>query len=476
MKIKMIGLGQCGSFVVYDVIAHLFNQKTSKDIRTVQQSHWKHDFGQTRLQWKTGTSEGMMNLKRYFKDLNIPDLPQFYVIDGNRNNAVIDGLQGHEINNQLAPLQVLANPLILSKRNNGCYLGQVGEFVFRQEKESSSVTNVFNKLKSTKQVDINAIVFAGGGGSGSGGVPIFNKELYSKDSLLFNLMVLPPHYISDRRQMWNAGRCIMRLARIAKQTSLLLFSNLSESLDDQFCVNQYICNLILRLAHFGYPGNLPRGATDADKKDLQVFFSGKPAFVGMSSLNKDEPSDEDLERMVEQTFAQRGKQSDYGLSVVLPDKAIEQRQFSQIKKVMIVIGLPPNYVENSKLINIIRQAVAKRLYTNPDKLDCCAYSYTSRDQIELTVFCRHNSYPSSFLLDKFLKSYFEWYEGEENEFEYLSNILGKIDNEFLDTVMYGLKQEVDSDNHNWLQAFNFEIDKDLGATYLQKKKDKVTSV
>ena len=44
MKIKLIGLGQCGSCVVYDEIASIFDQKTSKDIRTIQQSHWKHDY------------------------------------------------------------------------------------------------------------------------------------------------------------------------------------------------------------------------------------------------------------------------------------------------------------------------------------------------------------------------------------------------------------------------------------------------
>jgi hypothetical protein len=456
MKIKLIGLGQCGSFVVYDEIASIFDQEASKDIRTIQQSHWDHRYHTIISSLRSGPASGRINLRKYFEYLKIPDIPQFFVIDGNCKNAVMDGLQGQEINRKLAPLGILARPLVLSKRNNGCNLGQVGEYVFRSEKKPSRRNNVFKRLKHTGQMEINALVFAGGGGSGSGGAPVLNEELHeqNRDSVLFNLMVLPPNYISDRRQIWNTGRCIMRLASIGKQTALLLFSNLSESLDDQYFVNEYIRKLIMRLAHFGYTGNIPKVATDIDKKDLQVFFSGKPAFVGMSSLKKDAPSNEDVEKMVEQAFAPRGKQSAYGLSIVL-SKKLEEEQFRHIGKVMIVIGLPPNYVEKANIVNIVKGKVAEHLGTELSNLDCCAYSYTSSiafNEVELTIFFRHNNYQSSYLLYRFLKGYLQWHDDERNEFEYLTKEVNEeLDNNFLKDARKAIEAEATDNDPGWLK-------------------------
>jgi hypothetical protein len=456
MKIKLIGLGQCGSFVVYDEIASIFDQKTSKDIRTIQQSHWKHDYESFNSALQSGGAASKMNLRKYFEYLKIPDLPQFFVIDSNRKNAVVDGLQGQEINRKLAPLRILARPLALSKRNNGCTLGQIGEYVFRSEKTFTRGNNIFKRLNHSGQMEINALIFAGGGGSGSGGAPVLNEELHKdhKDSVLFNLMVLPPYYISDRRQIWNTGRCIMRLASIGKQTSLLLFSNLSESLDDQYYVNEYIRKLIVRLAHFGYTGNIPKVATDIDKKDLQVFFSGNPAFVGMSSLKKDAPSNEDLEKMVEQACAPRGKQGNYGLSIVLP-KSLEQEQLNRIRKVMIVIGLPPSYVEKANSVYIIKRKIAERLGTKLSNLDCCAYSYTSSEassEVELTIFFRHNNYQTSYLLYRFLKGYMKWHKDERNEFEYLTKEVDEqLDNNFLKDVRKAIEAESNDNDPDWLK-------------------------
>jgi hypothetical protein len=278
----------------------------------------------------------------------------------------------------------------------------------------------------------------------------------------------------------------MRLATIRKQTALLLFSNLSESLNDQFFVNQYISKLIVRLANFGYAGNVPKVATDIDRKDLQVFFSGKPAFVGMSGWSKDkgEPNKEEIEDMVDRALSPRKPQpieeheiSDqhiFGLSIEVPE-ALGQMVLHQIKMVMIVIGLTPKYEGKVNIVEIIKRRVAKRMGIDVGNLDCRVYSYTSPSEIELTVFFRHSNYPSSSLLHRFLNAYFEWYEGEENEAEYLKNILGKADIDFLDTVQSGLEEEVNTNDPNWLQSFNFPIDKALGEFYSRSKKETATS-
>jgi hypothetical protein len=346
---------------------------------------------------------------------------------------------------------------------------------------------VFNKLKSNDQIEINALVFAGGGGSGSGGAPVLNEELRNKDSLLFNMLVLPPFDISDRRQRWNTGRCIMRLAQVRKQNALLLFSNLSESLNDQFSVNKYISKLIIRLANFGYTGNVPKVATDIDRKDLQAFFSGKPAFVGMSSLNKDihEPSETNIEEMVDQALSLRKKQDNEeqqvdeenisGLSIEAFD-VMEQMVVRQTKMIMIVIGLTPNYEGKVNIVNIIKRRIAQKLnMVDLSKLDCRVYSYTSPSEIELTVFFRHSNYHSSRLLNHFLRNYFEWYNGEQTEDAYLNkNIMGKVDNDFLDSLKSALEEEVDCTKDNWLENFRYQIDKELGEPFLPNKKGTVT--
>jgi cell division GTPase FtsZ len=444
MKIKLIGLGQCGSFVVYDVIASIFGQTPSKEIRRIKQSHLKHSYQRFNTQMRSGGAEVRLNINDFCKNPKLPDMLHFYIIDGNRKNAIIDGLQGQEINKKLAPLRSLAKPLVLHRRNNGCHFGQVGEYVFRQEKTSKN--NIYTQVKPNEKVEINALVFAAGGGSGSGGAPVLNEVLPNKDSILFNLMVLPPLYISDRRQSWNAGRCIMRLASVGKQTALLLFSNLSESLDDQYFMNQYIGQLVLRLTYFGYTGNISKVSTDIDKKDLQVFFSGKPAIVGMSSLNQAGASKEDIEEMVEQALGPRGKQGSYGLSVVLPDH-LRKKQFEQITKVMILIGLPPNYHEKEDIVGIVKRKVTELLKPPLEKFDCPAFSYTSVDKIELTFFLRHNTYQSSYLLYYFLKDYLRWHNDEKTEYHYITkNIDDPLDKDFLDGVKKAITAEADNNS------------------------------
>ena len=98
MKIRLISLGQCGSFVVYDVIAYLFEQEeTCRKIKAVPQNQWKRLVNKLTSKINSWGAAVKLNLKKFFSGLKTPDLPQFFVVDGNRKNAVVDGLQGEEI-------------------------------------------------------------------------------------------------------------------------------------------------------------------------------------------------------------------------------------------------------------------------------------------------------------------------------------------------------------------------------------------
>src|SRR5690349_14325078 len=124
MKIKLIGLGQCGSFVVYDVIAYLFDHdESSKKIKATPQSQWKRLVSRLGSKIESRRASFRLAAKKFFSGLKTPDIPQFFVVDGNRKNAVVDGLLGEEINKKLGPLQVLVAALSLADRNNGCNLG-----------------------------------------------------------------------------------------------------------------------------------------------------------------------------------------------------------------------------------------------------------------------------------------------------------------------------------------------------------------
>jgi hypothetical protein len=462
MKIKLIGLGQCGSFVVYDVIAYLFDQKTSKNIKAGPQTQWRRDVNKITSWFKSTRASVSIKYKKYFKGLKTADIPQFFVVDGNRNNAVVDGLQGDDINKSLGALKILVAALSLADRNNGCSFGQVGEYEFCKEKRFGTSNSVFNKLKFDEQPEIiNVLVFAGGGGSGSGGAPVLNAETRSKDSLLFNFMVLPPQQISDHRLAWNTGRSVMRLSTIQSHTALLLFSNLSENQDDQYSINQYIRKLIVRLANFGYAGNIPRVATDIDRKDLQVFFSGNPAFVGLSSLKQDDPSEENIIELVNQAFTPIIGEDPHGLSIEYPEEG-EGELFKTISKILIVVGLPTKYKDSAKIIDIAKRQVAERFKRNLSQLDCRAYSYTSLDEVELTIFFRHNNYRSNFLLNHFLDSYLEWHDNEKFESEYLmQEVTQKPDNSFLKEVRIALDEVADVNFGDWLEKnFKYPINKD----------------
>jgi hypothetical protein len=228
---------------------------------------------------------------------------------------------------------------------------------------------------------------------------------------------------------------------------------LSESLNDQFHVNQYISKLIVRLANFGYPGNVPKVATTIDRKKLQAFFSGKPAFIGMSSLDYHKSNEQVIATMVNQALSVRRDQDADGLSIEIPPTG-EKDLFSKVTRVMIVIGLTPQYKREediADIVNIVKHKVAERLGTDLRELDFCAYSYTSPN-VELTIFLRHDTYRSNFLLNHFLNAYLKWHNGEKTEFEYLTQKISQgADNDFLEDVFMALKQEVGDNNLDWLK-------------------------
>jgi hypothetical protein len=459
MKIKLIGLGQCGSFVVYDILAFIFDAPTSKALRSSRASQWQKLVSRI----ATGTKQPMEKLvaiaETFFTGRKVTEFPYFFVIDGNRDNKVIDGIRDAQADQN--QLQAYVKSLPLSNRNNGCALGEIGEYYFRREKKERIKNGVFDQLGANDPIiEANIVIFAGAGGSGSGGAVVLNDELSRKDTLLINMLVLPPFGTPAKKLKWNVGRCITRLATTKKHTALLLFSNLSEELDDQYTVNQYVRELIIRMVNFGYPGNVPKIGTDVDRMDLKAFFVGKPAFVGMSSLESSDPDERAIETWADQALKARQRGDTDGLSIEVTERD-EKHLFSKISKVMAVVGVPVGFDKQIPVAEIIRQRIANRLDRPVSDIDCELYSYGSLKTLELTIFLRHDIFRSNFLLAHFLDYFFSWYKDQKTEYEYLASpVPDEIEDTYIEEVRELVETEVStasSRDKTLEEHFGFEL-------------------
>jgi cell division GTPase FtsZ len=422
MKIKLIGIGQCGSLVVYDVLAYLLDQKESKELRSqVGISPFKRWLSKVKdILVKIFKLRFSSDIKDFFTGQKVANMPSFYVIDGNKNNAMIDGLLKIENTQKqrIDELKMRVRSASLTNRNNGCSYGPIGEYVFRKEREENG-NKAISQLEMHEYFDMNFVIFAGGGGSGSGGAVVINDEKRHHESLLVNLIVLPQLYNSAMRLKWNTGRCIMRLMAFQKFDAIFLFNNFSDDLSDRQSVNDFIRELVIRCANFSYPSNLPTIGTDIDKKDLQGFFSGNPIVIGMSNTERQYCNEQDLRELVDRALRNRVRGAGgEGLSIKLY-KDFKDEFLAAIKKVLIVVGIPRNYKIDPNFSYFVKDRVAEILKRPLHKIDCEVFSYGSVNKLELTIFFRHNSCRANFYTRKLLDSYFQWHAEERTEADYL---------------------------------------------------------
>lgn len=111
MRIKLIGIGQAGSFIVYDVLAFLFDAKNSKDLRSTRSAQFKQDVVKALSQAGQPFQKLKSKTQIYFTGQKVTELPKFYVIDGNRNNKVVDGID--DLQQKMNELSIHVNSLPL---------------------------------------------------------------------------------------------------------------------------------------------------------------------------------------------------------------------------------------------------------------------------------------------------------------------------------------------------------------------------
>lgn len=357
MQIYIVGIGQCGTSIAFDVISRLTGFVKSKAVTSSPQ---------------TGGSEAASNelLKRLNNDLNLPDrlrayvtswierlargnssnkvfvMPRIAIIDGNPDNFIKDAFQRFRggvaaaddssdngdrmrMRKHLVDLITGTEVLGFGDWNNGCANGIVGETItstkldrtqFREHLHIDGAGNRTDGNNVALPVSVYLVVSSAGGGTGSGGGVYLGQgdalvDRGPNNPLVLNAVVLPSvrSSMDNPRYALNAGRAMARYANVIavkdgegdRNSSAVLFSNPGDEGDKRTlqALNNYVAEFSIRLANFTFAGNVARIARDVDPRELASFFTGKVSALGMSYLAHGDWDKDNMEKlMVERAF------------------------------------------------------------------------------------------------------------------------------------------------------------------------------
>lgn len=479
MQIYIVGIGQCGTSVTYDVISNLAGIVKSKDVTSWRQGPEvatnelvsmlnrdmrRHEKLLAKVLWWAERIWSDAHGNRFF----IP--PKLAIIDGNPDNFVksaFEQFRGNftlgkdESNNQelkhLADLILTTQVLDLGAWRGGCANGIVGEQVAFTNLPPGRLRNAlgvddYGQLAGTSaSIDVFLVVSSGGGATGSGGGVYLGRSRAlvegTRTTLVLNALVLPSTTMSadNKRYALNAGRALARHANTGllertsgggddndiRPSSTVLFSNPRDegSSSSLQRLNDYVAEFAIRMSNFSYPENVARLARDLDVRELVRFMLGNVSVLAMGHLESEFWGAEDVEHMlVEHAFAGLYDKLDkckkaHGLSVErqveLPEGLTDV--LDSVESAMVVIGVPPRFRHELSLTDIsscLRKITGSQLCSGVQ-----TFSYGSTSDVELTVFLRYRSMHDNSLARYFIRQFVgdEWTFGVEEvlETEYL---------------------------------------------------------
>ena len=263
MQIYIIGIGQCGTSVAFDVISDLTGFVKSKDVKSSPErggdvaaarnellNRLNKDLSSTQI-WRARISSWLSRLWNGQKDRKAFIPPQIAIVDGNPDNFVKDAFEAFSGNlvtdeteeteeterrpdsRQLVDLITGTKVLGLGAWASGCANGLVGEAVTTANLQPDALREDLgvddrgnlNDPDLPFPVSVFLVVSSGGGSTGSGG----GVYLAKSDALLpraaagaqagppshaivANAMVLPSIEASsdNRKYALNAGRALAR--------------------------------------------------------------------------------------------------------------------------------------------------------------------------------------------------------------------------------------------------------------------------
>lgn len=356
MRTYIIGIGQCGTSIAFDIISSLagFDTKSKKVASSPQRDEIEEATNELVVRLNrdySRTDRWLQPLRRLVERIVGSDsarkvfiLPKIAIIDGNPNNFIKDAFSqfrgglpdfsekdteaGAE-RKVLASLISSTKVLSLGNWNDGCGYGIVGETVTSRELEPCAIKTALGVDDTGRFLDgeekklpirVYLVVSSAAGGTGSGGAVYMSKSDMSKSDaivgthsdgpLVLSALVLPSVRSSENnpRYAMNAGRALARYAnvitasdhqRTVDDTSVLLFSNPSDEGNPNALqmLNDYIAEFSIRLSNFAFLGDITRYARDLDPSELTSFLSRKTAAIAMSSLaNSSEWEKLDIEK------------------------------------------------------------------------------------------------------------------------------------------------------------------------------------
>lgn len=378
MQIYIVGIGQCGTSVAFDVISELTGFVKSKEVKTLPQKsgdveaarnelqkRLNDDFTKTHI-WRARIGFWLNRLLNGQKGRKAFILPKIAIVDGNPNNFVKDAFEkfsgaveltkqesGNENLEQLVGLIKSTRVQGLGQWKSGCANGVVGEAVVMANLQPPALRtilgvdgrgNLGGNDGGLFPVSVFLVVSSGGGATGSGGGVYLAQSdalLEKRDAradtgppshtIVANAIVLPSiHASSDNRKYaLNAGRALARHGNMitqgpegssAKPSATILFSNPRDEGDSRALqqLNNYLAEFAIRVANFTFPGNVAAMARDVDERELR-FLLRKTCVLAMSHLSQDDWYEGELEwKLVKRAF-ENVYESDtakpYGLSV-----------------------------------------------------------------------------------------------------------------------------------------------------------------
>lgn len=483
MQIYIIGIGQCGTSIAFDVISQLTGFTKSKEVTSSPQLGGNEKAGNELLRL---LNKDLRNREKWQGKLKIwvdrlvnPTSPrrtfiqpQIAIIDGNPDNFVKDAFQRFRgalpaedpKDGDIRRLAELINGtqvLDLGDWNNGCANGVVGEIVAslklpgQQLRNNLGVNNMGALLNDSVMIPVRMylVVSSAGGATGSGGSVYLGQSdavaaHVSKSPLVLNALVLPSVQSSadNPKYALNAGRALARYANLivpkedetvaSRESSSVLFSNPPDEGDPTALqtLNDYMAEFSIRLANFTFAGNVARIARDLDPSELTAFLSGKVSVLGMSCLASGWQEGNVEQRLVSKAFEEiyssraDDAQKPQGMSVER-DLEIEADgepldALSGVTSALVVLGVPPKFPAGAKLriakINKLVREFSKSKIGGGIR----TFSYGSANDLEFTVLLRYKNLDACPLVRHFMGQYVNRAEpelaaGDMAEIEYL---------------------------------------------------------
>ena len=483
MQIYIIGIGQCGTSIAFDVISQLTGFTKSKEVTSSPQQGGSEAAGNELLRllnrdlgnrdrWRGKLKTWVGRLVNPASPGKTFIQPQIAIVDGNPDNFVKDAFQRFRgalpakdpEDGDIRRLAELINGtrvLDLGDWNDGCANSVVGEIVAslklpgQQLRGSLGVNNLgaLGNDNVVLPVRMYLVVSSAGGATGSGGgVYLGQSDAVAahvpKSPLVLNALVLPGVQSSadNPKYALNAGRALARYAHlivrqegeavVGRKSSAVLFSNPPDEGDPEALqtLNDYMAEFSIRLANFTFAGNVARMARDLDPGELTSFLSGKVSVLGMSCLTSGWQEDNVEQRLVSKAFEEiyssraDDDQKPQGLSV---ERELEIEADSEpldalsgATSALVVLGVPPKFPAGAKLriekINKLVREFSKSKMGGGVR----TFSYGSANDLEFTVLLRYRNSDACPLVRHFMGRYVNRAEpgleaGDIAEIEYL---------------------------------------------------------